>query len=149
VDGSSSSLAGRACVSRCSSSIDEKRLNHVASVAIAAQPKVSGEKISHAFRALEIALLAAPSIGGPVRGPFVGGARLQRFTLLGFILPGHAYHGSNVLVAESKGFVGGLPQALIERPKAFVMQSLLCLGSEVAIANNADYALDAFIIHFK
>jgi hypothetical protein len=66
----------------------------------------------------------------------------------GFVLSGHAYHRSDIGVADCKSVIGRLPQTLIEPPKAFLTQPFLRLGREVAIANNVDYALYACIIHF-
>jgi len=50
-------------------------------------------------------------------------------------------------VAEDKGRVGRLPQALIKRPKAFPVQPFLRFSGKLAVTNDVDHALDIFIVH--
>jgi hypothetical protein len=52
-------------------------------------------------------------------------------------------------VAEHKGRVGRLPQALVKRPQAFPVQSFLRPGRKLAITNDVDHAVNVFIVHFR
>ena len=47
-----------------------------------------------------------------------------------------------IWVAEHKGCVGRLPQALIKRPPAFPVPPFLRLGGKLAITNDVNHALD-------